>query len=116
MSDYESHRGRLILRNREENETDKDYFKRVLGDKFIEEEWDEEDDVINCLYEMDLYEKYFYVNDTIYENVDHQELDPYSAQEINGDDENGYNYFMMFYNGGTCLTEMIEESLKRKNK
>lgn len=116
MSDYESHRGELILRKREENETDKHYFQRVLGDKFKESEWDEEDSVTSCLYEMDLYEKYFYVNGKIYENVNHKELEPYDTQDLDGDDENGYKYFMIFYNGGTCLTEMIEKSLKRKNK
>lgn len=116
MSDYEAHRGKLLLIKRQENESDKEYFQRAIGEKFNEEKWDEDDSVVNCLYEMDLYDKYFYVNNKIYENVDHQELEPYGAQELNGDEINGFTYFMMFYNGGTCLSEMIEDALERKNK
>lgn len=115
MSDYESHSGRIILQKRLENESDKDYLKRVLQDQFDEEEWEDADgDVYEFLSMCDLYEKYFYANEKLYLNAVHKELDPYNdIQELEGDDENGYTYFMRVYNGGTCLSEMIEESLEK---
>lgn len=116
MSDYESHSGRIILQKRLDNETDKNYLKRVLGDKFKEEWWDEDESIQEFLGNCDLYATYFYSTGKLYFNVEHKELDPYEdIQELEGDDENGYTYFMRFYNGGTCLSEMIEESLDKVN-
>jgi len=117
MSDYESHTGRLILQKRLENENDKEYFQRVLGSKFKEEYWAEEESMQEFLGMCNIFEEYFYANDKLYLNTEHKELDPYDdIQELDGDDENGYTYYMRFYNGGTCLSEMIEESLEQKNK
>jgi hypothetical protein len=60
------------------------------------------------------YEKYYFVNGELWETIEN-----FSAEE--GDDiyqmhlnEDGtITYVMQFYNGGTCLSECIEESLER---
>ncbi len=115
MSDYEAHKGRVVPIKRLDGELDFEYFKRVTGVLLNEDEL--EDDLSNALYDYDLYEKFFYVNETLYKNVDHEELDPYSSrQELKGNDIDGYEYFMMFYNGGCSLSELIEESLTKLNK
>jgi len=118
MSDYENHRGRLELFRRQENETDKNYTQRLfekLGEPFTEEDWAEhEDDIREFLSWQNTEEKVFYVNNKYYLNVDHKELDPYDdIQELEGNDEEGYTYYMRFYNGGTCLNEMIEEAFEK---
>ena len=111
MSDYESHKGRLVLIKRLEEETDLDYFNRATEKNVYEKDFES---IRDAIYELDLYEEYFYVKDKLYKNEDHEKLDPYNdVQELKGDEVNGYTYFMKFYNGGTCLSEMVEESLEK---
>lgn len=111
MSDYESHSGRLLPIKRLENESDFEYFKRATGKEPDAESIEES--VMEALYDADLYEEYFYFKETLYKNVDHQELDPYDTTcVLQGNEEDGYTYNTMFYNGGTCLSEMIEEALE----
>jgi len=114
MSNYETHVGKIKLFPRENEELDKEYLKRAL-ENFKEEIWDRVDSIEQYIEEDDIYEEVFYVNDKLYLNVEHKALDEDDC-ELEGDDENGYRYYFNFYNGGTCLTEMIEESLKRKSK
>jgi len=116
MSDYEAHRGRLIPQFRLEDESDLNYLNRVAEQEVTEEEYNDYDGIEETLSELDLYEDFFYVNGTLYKNVDHVEASPYHAQNLEGNDINGYSYFMMFYNGGTCLSEMIENGLNKLNK
>lgn len=116
MSDYEHQRGRLIPVEKEENETVKEYFQRALGDDFSEEDWDD-NNVYDILHAPNLYEKYFYVKDIIYKVLECEEVDPYDDIQILKEDSRGGYYFeMKYYNGGTNLSEMIEESLEKLNK
>ena len=111
MSDYESHKGRIKPIFRLENESDKQYFFRATGKDISTEDFD---DLMEAIYDLDLYNKYFYVRETIYENLEHEELDPYSSEcVLNGNDTDGYTYHTMFYNGGTCLSEIIEEAIEK---
>ena len=63
------------------------------------------------------YRKYFIVNDEIYEAFDHIEGNDGNDIDILIPNNDGtYNFVMQFYNGGTCLSEMIEDAIKRVNK
>ena len=116
MSDYEHQRGRLIPQEKEENETVKAYFQRVLKEDFEEDDWNDNNPT-EMLYEPDLYEKYFYVNEKLYTVLDLEEVDPYDDIQILKEDPRDGNWFeMKYYNGGTCLSEMIEEAIEKLNK
>lgn len=117
MSNYENHKGKLILQKRLETEVDKDYLKRVLGDNFNEEKYSEFNNILDYIYINDLEKTFFYINNNLYLNTEYKELDPYEdIQELEGNEEDGYTYHMRFYNGGTCLSEMIEDSLNKINR
>lgn len=118
MSQQETHIGKLELFKRDEDEAELDYLKRVLSKfnkEFNEEEFEDFcfGDIYCYLSEVDLYDDVFYVNDKFYINIEHTETDDGDIQVMKGDDVNGYSYVMSFYNGGTCLSEMIEESLSK---
>lgn len=117
MSDYESHSGKLVPFYRIEGESDKEYFQRAFEDNFKEEYWDEDEYIGEFIYACNMYKKVFYAKDTIFFNVNHKSLDPYDdIQELEDNGDGTYSYFMRFYNGGTCLSEMVEEALENKIK
>ena len=67
----------------------------------------------NC-DDYDIGYKYYAVNGIVYETIEEEELDPYgyfSKLKDNGDGT--YDYFMTYYNGGTCLKECIEDELEK---
>lgn len=116
MSDYKAHRGRLVLFPRQKEETDKEYTKRFFKEikqEFHEDQFDNEGMREYLGWHLEI-EKGLYANSKFYLNKDHKELDPFEdIQELEGNDIDGYTYFMRFYNGGTCLTEMIEEAFEK---
>jgi hypothetical protein len=115
MSHYEHKRGRLVLLEREENEDTKEYFKRVLQNKFDEEEWNDSDGNIYEFISMsDLGEEFFYAKEQLYKAFDVEDVDPYDdLQILKEDPRGGYWFEMKYYNGGTCLSEMVEEALEK---
>lgn len=118
MSDYETHKGKLILFQREENETDLNYVKRLqekLGQPFEEQHW--EDDIKEYISWTDVNKGAFYFNDKFYLNTEHKELDSYDdICELEGNDVDGYTYFMRWYNGGAGFSELIDEGFENLNK
>jgi len=63
------------------------------------------------------YNKYFFVNDEIWEAIEHQEF--YGENDINilTENEDGtLSFAQQFYNGGTCLSDCLEEAIERLNK
>lgn len=61
--------------------------------------------------------KYFIVENTVYEVFDHVEAEEGNDVDIMIPNPDGtFTFVMQFYNGGTCLPEMIEDGLKRINK
>lgn len=118
MSDYESHKGKLVLFRREENETDKDYMKRIsekVNHQFEEKDW--EDDLAEYIsWNLDN-EQGVCVEGKFYLNVNHKKLDPYDdVLELEGDDENGYEYFFRYYNGGAGFFDMVLEGFDKLKK
>jgi hypothetical protein len=69
-------------------------------------------------YHLNLYEKYFFVNGEIWEAFEHIENDGFDDIDIMIPNEDGtITFIQQFYNGGTCLSEVIEEGLEKlKNK
>lgn len=67
----------------------------------------------NC-YSFDMEDKFYAVNGIVYETIEDKEVDDdMSFLKDNGDGT--YDYFMEFYNGGTCLAECIECELENLN-
>ena len=65
----------------------------------------------NC-YSFDMEDKFYAVNGIVYETIEDKEVDDdMSFLKDNGDGT--YDYFMEFYNGGTCLSECIEYELEK---
>ena len=112
MSQTEMHRGILVEFPREKDEKDKDYLSRLLKDRFIEEKY--EGNIQNYLYDTDIYEDVLYYRGILYSNEEHEELDEYADSFHKT--EKGIEYFVSFYNGGTCLAEMLEEGIDKINK
>ena len=62
------------------------------------------------------YEKYFIVNNVVWEAIEHTEIDEGDDISIITPNADGtLSFIMQFYNGGTCLSEIIEEGLKNIN-
>ena len=115
MSEYEHKRGRIVLVEKEKTETTEDFFKRVLADKFDDEEWEDADgNIYEFLSMSDLGEEFFYAKEKLYKAFDVEDVDPYDdLQILKEDPRGGYWFEMKYYNGGTCLSEMVEESLEK---
>ncbi len=63
------------------------------------------------------YKKYFIADGEIWEVIEHVEGDDGGDIDIVIPNEDGtVTFVMQFYNGGTCLSECIEDGLKRLNK
>ena len=67
----------------------------------------------NC-YSFDMDNKFYVVNGNVYETIEDKKVDDASFLKDNGDGT--YDYFMEFYNGGTCLEECLEYELEKINK
>lgn len=109
MSDYESHKGKITLVKTELS--NEEFAKQIVGvelpkyyDNFIE--------VIKDNIEK--YPYYFYDN-KIYK-IENKELDPYDDEFYYKENEDKtIEYSFRFYNGGTSLSEQIEDVLSSLN-
>lgn len=53
------------------------------------------------------------VNDVLWEVIeDKEEEDTQDISILTPNNDGTYSYIMQFYNGGTCLNEMLEDSIK----
>lgn len=53
------------------------------------------------------------VNDVLWEIIeDKEEEDTQDISILTPNNDGTYSYIMQFYNGGTCLNEMLEDSIK----
>lgn len=110
MSDYESHEGKIRKVIPREGENFQELCKRISLEKGAKEE----DYYVGYLFD-ELYDIYVRGNDeTLYEVFDHSKRDPsasYCDFIDNGDGT--FSFSTMFYNGGTCLSEMLGKKLKK---
>lgn len=65
-------------------------------------------------YVFDMDDKFYIVNGNIYETIEDKEVD-YDASFLKDNGDGTYDYFIEFYNGGTCLSECIEYELEKLN-
>lgn len=109
MSDYESHIGKLRKVDLQEK-TREEFFKLKCEEAGYNEmkgsDWQD-----TALYYADFYEKYFVVNDEVWELFDHVEPDSFDGINIIDNKDGSYSFSTTFYNGGTCLSEVLEEAL-----
>ena len=59
------------------------------------------------------YEKYFFAKGQIFEAFDHKEFDYKDIYYLKDNGDGTFDFVMKFYNGGTCLSECIEEELEK---
>lgn len=61
--------------------------------------------------------KYFIVKGEVWEAIEHTEAEDGDMDIMIPNEDGTVTFVMQFYNGGTCLSEMIEDGLKKlKNK
>ena len=109
MSDYESHAGKL----KKVNQYGEDLnvcFRRILNKNNIE--IDSEDSLEEQVM-SEFHQKYIVSGNDLYEIIEHEELDHSdSFAKLSKNEDGTISFFSTFYNGGTCLGEMLEDELK----
>ena len=61
----------------------------------------------------ELYFKYVFVDDEIYEIVEDTEISEEDVEILIPEGNDTYSFTMQFYNGGTCLNEMLENAIRK---
>lgn len=65
-------------------------------------------------YKDSMYIKFIYNKGTLYEMVEHSgEQDAEFLHLTTRNEDNTINFTYLFYNGGTCFSEMLEEGLEK---
>jgi len=114
MSYTETHIGKLRKVELEENQTLEDWCRekcQSLGKSELasyNSNWIEQ-------FRDEYSEKYFIVKGEVWEAFEHKEVgeDNDDIYDISKNDDGTLSFIMRFYNGGTCLTECIEEELEK---
>lgn len=118
MSNMESHIGKLRKVQIPENYSIEDWCREKCEDhgvpSMLPELYDSWQETLK--YHLDFYETYFFIDSEVWEAFEHTELsdDDMFIMEPNADGT--ISFTMRFYNGGTCLSECIEEGLERIKK
>ena len=113
MSDYEMHQGKIKKVETDLSSEDfaKQEFIRLTGKDTIPNYYD---NFIEAL--RDESEEFYFVNSKIY-RIENNELDDdsniFQYKEL---EDTAIEYTLRFYNGGTCLSEQIEEIINKVDK
>ncbi len=117
MSQTETHFGKLRKVVIDEGCTIEDWCREKCEEKGITElascydSWLEQ-----FRYEL-IEKKYFIVGDEIWEAFEHIKNDGFDDIDVMIPNEDGtITFVQQFYNGGTCLSEVIEEGIEKLNK
>jgi hypothetical protein len=123
MSETKHQKGKLVPIIRKKEETVKSQIKSVLGDDFIEALWDwDEDDsdtqnVNDQIHYNNLENEYQFINSTLYKVINFENLDPDdSITKVYKNEDGSINFEFRYYNGGTCLSELLEENIPLNNQ
>lgn len=135
MSNYEKHIGKLkkVDLSKYDNSTEKffeEQYRKMFTDltkEEIKEAYSLSENFVNkyrrnrgpwehlffdnC-YDFDMNDKFYVVKGNIYETIEDKEVD-YDAAFLKDNGDGTYDYFIEFYNGGTCLSECIEDELEK---
>lgn len=114
MSDYEQHSGKLRKVPSDSGESLFELVQRIYKEEGLK--WDDKY-TEKTTYFDEIYEKYFIIDKELYKVIEHIEEDECDSfmrmhHESNGD----IVFSTRFYNGGTCLSEMIEDGVRKLNK
>ncbi len=110
MSQTETHFGKL--RKVELTTTIEEFCKQKCNEKGITElpsytsSWEEQ-------FRDSFDEKFFIWENEIWEAIEHVEESDGDIDVMIPNEDGTITFVMQFYNGGTCLSEMIEDGLKR---
>ena len=113
MSDTVRYKGKLIKENRLANETLEEHCKRVLGNQELHKSCDS--------YEEMLREKYYVVKELGDFIILGEDIFKVEAQKQNAcydffegtlNEDGSIDFHVMYYNGGCCLDEALEEVYK----
>lgn len=111
MSDYESHIGKLRKvdlkgKTKEQFFEDKCLLESIDNDGY--DSWEEA-----WKSETDDYYAYFAGKEDVWEVFDHVQPDSFDGFHITDNKDGTYSFTTTFYNGGTCLSEIIEEEIAK---
>lgn len=110
MSEYEHIKGVIEKIPKLENETVDAYFERATGCKdFERNHYDSIDDLI---FDNNLDKKYIGLNSEIYKFLAYKNTGCFDYCDLTKLTEDKYSFSTCFYNGGTCLSEVLEDELK----
>lgn len=134
MSDYEKHIGKLkkVDLSKYDNSTEKffeEQYRKLfanLSEREIKEAYQYAENYkyrrnrgpweylffVNCYDFVDMECKFYVVKGNIYETIEDKEIDE-DASFLKDNGDGTYDYFMEFYNGGTCLSECVEYELEK---
>ena len=109
MSETETHIGKLKRINLN-NQSVEDYCKKYCEHNNIINTYDSFTEYFHC----ELYEEYIITDNNIFQFITNKESRDYEyISFIDKNDDDTYNYVMQFHNGGTCLSEMLHDALKK---
>lgn len=113
MSCYETHKG--ILRKVDtEGKSIQEFLRNISLGEHEEFQFDEDYDINDILYDLDLDDEYVYINDTLYKWYYHSQKfdEEENFCEVTPLEDGSIKIFAQFYNGGCCLEELLEDKLK----
>ena len=125
MSEMQKFVGKFQLRPRLENESDKDYFERVTGCNYQRYDNFVPHDIEEAIHDNDLTHHdiqfgrkgYLCLENSMYEFIEIEERDVCENYcYLEKIDDGTYRFDAQFYNGGTCLSEMIEWGFRKVGK
>lgn len=111
MSETENHKGKLRIVPLLDGESLEEQCQRIAivnnfeFDSRYHYTWKE------CINDEG-YNKFIVVKNILFEIYDHKRFDDYSF-EITEDPDGTYSFVGSFYNGGTCLNEILEDELSK---
>lgn len=112
MSDYETHYGKLRKVDLQ-GKTIEEFFEQKCKEEGIEKSKFFETFEEAYQFETDNYYKYTRVGDDIWELFDHIESDDLDHANLINNNDGTYTLSTTFYNGGVCLSDIIEEELSK---
>lgn len=58
------------------------------------------------------WDEYFIVNDELYQILEVKDIDSCYYVQVDKQDDDTYSFYATYYDGGTCLTECLEEGIE----
>lgn len=114
MSSDELHIGKLIKVDLK-GKTKEEYFDDLLKEKGIER--NDIYDTAFSQYSDEFYNEFVEIGDDIYTHVEHKYVidEPY-FEYMKQNEDGSLSYTCLFYNGGCCLKELLEELIPKTLK